>query len=193
MDIVRIFLLLFFSLIAFGVFSMEEDIEDESINRLAQNYFTQSVVQDSVQFHIHYTKEKIFYKNKVIQVIKNDLDSYHRYFNYRPQSDVHFLIVSATEANGLASVFPYNVITLNDFPPVETNYLANTKDWIRQLVVHEYIHILTMDMTKGYINNLRYVFGSMVKTNAVIPRWLSEGVAVWAESRLFKDNNSVIK
>ena len=174
---IRVFLLIILSLQIHSSLSSEQ----ERIRRFSKEYLTKTLSQSGVLFHIHYPREKVHFKKKVEEVIKSDLDFYHHYFKYKPQSDVHFLIVSAMEANGLAKVFPYNVIVLNDYPPVATNYLSNSEDWIKQLVIHEYIHILTMDMTKGFVQKLRYIFGSMVKTNAVIPRWLSEGVAVWAE------------
>lgn len=151
-------------------------------SHLSKKYLTHSLIYDGVNFHIHFPVNKNDFRKKIVEVIQSEFEYFHQYFDYRPQGDVHFLIVSAMESNGLAKVFPYNMVILNDYPPLAPHYLSNTTDWIKQLVVHEYIHILTMDMTRGPINKLRYIFGSMVKTNAVIPRWLAEGVAVWAES-----------
>jgi hypothetical protein len=171
---------LFLSLIVSNVsIAQYENIAQEYTG----DFYTHSVDVDGVKFLVHYPGQKKKLKDKIVKIIKTEFSFFHKYFDYRPQSDVHFVVLNgANEANGSARVFPYNIVVLNDYPPLNASYLNSTSDWIKQLVVHEYIHILTMDMTSGWVDSIRSVFGSMVKTNAVIPRWLAEGVAVWAES-----------
>lgn len=155
---------------------------DCSVGKDVNAYRTKTLVVDDVVFHLHFPQDRTWFTQKVIKTLKEDIPKANQYFESKPQTDVHFTTVSASESNGLATVFPYNMISLNDFPPLGNNYLNGTEEWVRNLVIHEYIHILTMDMTNGWIKGLRHVFGSVVKTNGIIPRWLNEGVAVWYES-----------
>ena len=169
-------------LLGYFLLSMVAFAEECNIAKNVDDFRTTTVVVDDVTFHLHFPKDKPWFTNKVIQVLKKDIPNANRYFNSRPLTEVHLVTEAAAQSNGLATVFPYNIITLYDYPPIGNNYLAGTKEWIRNLVVHEYIHIITMDMSSGWINYLRYIFGSAVKVNGLIPRWLNEGAAVWYES-----------
>lgn len=137
---------------------------------------------DNVRYYLHFPESKSAYALKVKSIVENDFLQMHKYFNYRPQSDVHFNIIDAKSANGFATVFPRIQVELNDFPPVGEGFLTSSNDWVRSLVIHEYTHILHMDMTSGIFQTLRKIIGSSAKVNGVVPRWFSEGIAVWSES-----------
>jgi hypothetical protein len=133
---------------------------------------------------MHYENaEEMDFAARVKRSIQEYAPRLHHYFENRPQTDVHIRFNSLDEsANGMATGFPYNIMTLNLERPDKTSYLYSEKSkWIDTLVVHEYIHIITMDMTSGVVDWLRYLFGSSVKVNGVMPSWAIEGVAVWAE------------
>lgn len=163
--------------------------QDCLISPDVSKFRTKTLKVDDVVFHLHFPESRPWFTQKVIQTLQQDIPRANTYFKSKPQSDVHIVTIGASsvngfESNGLATVFPYNIIRLNEFPPTANNYLRGTDEWIRNLVLHEYIHILTMDMTNGWIDTLRSLFGSVVKTNGILPRWLIEGVAVWFESTI---------
>lgn len=83
--------------------------------------------------------------------------------------------------NGWASPIPHNCITVIPTPPAA----ARTADdnWLRTLIVHEYSHLLQMSMASGPAGLLRRVFGKVVMPNALLPAWLTEGYAIWNETR----------
>ena len=106
------------------------------------------------------------------------------YFAYAPESDIHFFVdEKAKQANGLASFFPYNTITLFDYPPLDWGELSAGHQWFQLLVLHELTHIIHTDQVGGVFRLLRTLFGSSIKPGVLIPRWISEGIAVWAESQ----------
>ncbi len=147
------------------------------------DFRTQKLDLDGVRLWLHYPDEKKEYARKVMNIMKNDFPKIHNYFNYKPQSEVHLNIYQEVfTANGAASIFPRNQIYLFDFPPLGHGSLMSSKDWIRTLVVHEYIHVLTLEMTSGVVDFFRGIFGSLFKWNQLIPLWMIEGVAVWGES-----------
>jgi hypothetical protein len=151
--------------------------------RNIKNFRTFTGTMDGVKMHIHYPLDKESFARRTYAILTEEVSKIHAFFQARPRTDVHWIVDQAIDSNGMATVFPYNIVNLLDFPPTADNYLAKTSDWVKNLVIHEYVHIVTMDMTDGWIDSLRAVFGSAVKTNGIIPRWMTEGVAVWYESQ----------
>ena len=90
----------------------------------------------------------------------------------------------ADTANGSASVMPYDHVHLLAFPPGTDSELGDHGDWIRALVFHEYTHILHMGDVFGAPSWVNAVFGRMLMPNASSPRFLTEGLATWAETRM---------
>lgn len=83
--------------------------------------------------------------------------------------------------NGWAAPLPENTITILPYPPL--GHRVNYTDWLRTLLVHEYAHILQMDMVAGLPAVARSIFGRSGLTNPLSPVWLLEGYAILAETR----------
>ncbi|MEO0073354.1 MAG: hypothetical protein ABIK43_01665, partial [candidate division WOR-3 bacterium] len=83
--------------------------------------------------------------------------------------------------NGWASPFPHNCITVIPTPPTADRTADD--NWLRTLIIHEYSHLLQMTMTRGPASLLRRLFGRVVVPNALLPAWLTEGYAIWNETR----------
>ncbi|MBC7713392.1 MAG: hypothetical protein H7177_08635 [Rhizobacter sp.] len=135
---------------------------------------------------IHFDEKDLDVALKVEKIIKNDLIKVVNYFQYVPKNTVHFNIDPYVRlTNGNARVFPTNIINLYKFPASNTEHLIVFDDWLRGLVFHEYTHITHLDQTRGFVENGRKIFGNVAKllTNDV-PRWFTEGIAVWSESHL---------
>lgn len=132
---------------------------------------------------IHYRENQRYLAKRTLEIARTYFPKIHAYFNYMPQTQVHFVYEEASlESNGSAQVFPYNIIRLQDYPPTGDSSLIASHDWLKTLIVHEYIHIVTLEMTNGWIDSLRSVFGSTMKFAALNPRWFLEGIATWGES-----------
>jgi hypothetical protein len=87
------------------------------------------------------------------------------------------------EANGMATVFPDNRITILLTPPLEPAGMGVPHgDWMRLVLAHEYAHILQLDMARRLPRLLRYVVGRLYFPNALQPSWLVEGLATWLET-----------
>jgi hypothetical protein len=139
----------------------------------------------SADIYFHYQDKDQDFASRAVAVALKDFPALHEYFNYIPRSDVHFNIDPvANSANGSAQVFPYNIVNLINFPPFGESSLMGSKDWVRVLVVHEYTHILTIEMTHGWMQTFRTIFGSTAKWAGINPRWFLEGIATWAESKI---------
>ena len=64
-------------------------------------------------------------------------------FAWQPDQPTHLVLNDFSDtANGSATVVPYNLISLNLSPPPSGSELSDFNDWMENLLVHEYSHIL---------------------------------------------------
>jgi hypothetical protein len=109
-----------------------------------------------------------------------------------PPEGVIDLVVTdhADVSNGFARVTPSNRITVYARPPVDVLSLAYFDDWLELVVLHELAHIVHLDHVGNPIGRLgRAIFGRVENEwpffpGQATPRWLTEGLATWYESRL---------
>jgi Tol biopolymer transport system component len=86
------------------------------------------------------------------------------------------------DANGSATPLPYNTIRLYAVPPSSGSVLQDYRDWLRQLVQHEYVHVLHLDRVGGFPAAFNALFGKLWVPNGFTPALLAEGLAVVNES-----------
>ena len=88
-------------------------------------------------------------------------------------------------STGFATTYPSNRITLYATPPLQGT-LRNYADWLDLVVTHELTHIFHLDRSRGIWRLAQRVFGRnpALFPNAYSPSWLTEGLAVYYETRL---------
>src|SRR5439155_13804122 len=84
---------------------------------------------------------------------------------------------------GLASTLPFNYSAVFLSPPDEGELLQN-REWLELVLTHELTHIVHLDKAHGGPYSARRIFGRLafLFPNALQPRWIVEGLAVYAES-----------
>ena len=89
-------------------------------------------------------------------------------------------------SNGSATPYPTNRIVIYANPPVSESALRYTNDWAQTVITHELTHIFHLDRTRGIWSLGQHVFGraAALFPNLYDPAWLTEGLAVYEESRL---------
>ena len=89
-------------------------------------------------------------------------------------------------SNGNATVFPTNRITIWARPNVDATSLKFLDDWIDLVITHELTHIFHLDRSAGWWGVAQHIFGRnpFLFPNLYSPNWMSEGIAVYYESRL---------
>jgi len=111
-------------------------------------------------------------------------DALNDTLGWKPQERIEVTIFDDVDsANGFARVVPYNHINLLAFPPPGTSSLGDYDDWLRLLIYHEYAHIVHLDNATGIPEIVNTILGKTYKPNQGLPRWITEGLAVWIESR----------
>lgn len=135
---------------------------------------------------IHYDEKQRAQALEVREIIKNDLIKVVNYFKYVPHDMVHINIDPYQKiSNGSATTFPTNVINLYPLAPSNQSHLMGVENWMKGLLVHEFIHITHLDKTRGIWNIGRHIFGTIAKIpTGVVPSWFTEGIATWGESHL---------
>jgi hypothetical protein len=88
--------------------------------------------------------------------------------------------------NGYATPFPSNRVVIYAHPPVDEVSLRYNADWTELVITHELTHIFHLDRAKGIWKLARYAFGRHPAffPNAYMPAWVTEGLAVYFESRI---------
>ena len=87
-------------------------------------------------------------------------------------------------ANGWTNIFMKRAVYLYIFPPERYSVLSSYKNWEQILHVHEYFHAAHIEMDGGLPHVANLIFGIFWFPNGMIPTWMIEGGAVYAESRI---------
>ena len=131
--------------------------------------------------HYHHNLERIAQKTaKLAETIHTKLALK---IKWEPALRTDIVLIDNTDAsNGYATPIPYNKMVLFPVRPEMDRILEHFDDWLDLLLTHEYTHILTLDMTNGLAQVLKYIFGRLYFINLLQPAWIIEGFAVHQES-----------
>jgi hypothetical protein len=103
-----------------------------------------------------------------------------------PRGTIDVLVTDDFDfSNGSAIPYPTNRIVVYAMPPVNDFALRYTTDWAQMVVTHELTHIFHLDRVRGPWRLGQYIFGRspFLFPNLYQPSWLTEGLAVYEESR----------
>ncbi|MBI4404416.1 MAG: hypothetical protein HY537_09660 [Deltaproteobacteria bacterium] len=88
--------------------------------------------------------------------------------------------------NGYSLDFPYPHIVIYASPPEATSQVSSLEDWFDDIILHEYTHTLHLYPASGLWKALRFLFGTWVLPNGMMPSHFHEGMAVLMETELTK-------
>ena len=139
---------------------------------------------ESDHFIIHYPETREAFARRALAVAEEAHAVLAPQLDWTPQAKTHISIQDETdEANGSARTTPRNEIQLYPYPPEPQESLGIYDDWVRELIYHEYTHILHTDTSSGLHPVLNAVFGKFARNNSTSPRWYTEGLAVYYETK----------
>ncbi len=138
---------------------------------------------ETPHFRLHYHQGE----EALAQVVAREAERAHAILaprlGYDPPGGTEIVLSDDTDdANGSASPLPYDTIRLYAVPPTSQSVLQDYRDWIRQLVQHEYTHILHLDHVGGIPKGFNSIFGKIWVPNVLLPSAFIEGIAVVNES-----------
>lgn len=94
------------------------------------------------------------------------------------------LVDDVDDANGFATVYPYDHLVLLAAPPGPESELGVFDDFLRTLILHEYVHVAHMDAVSGFPAFVNRLLGKTVTPSGAANSWFIEGLATFVETRL---------
>ncbi len=121
---------------------------------------------------------------KVLKMSTDILTRSEKFWGWKIRGKLYIVIADdKREANGFATVFPFNAVAIFLHPPVNSPTLMNYDDYLYALLHHEITHIVSLNIVYGWFNRtFNAVFGKIIYPSAFSPNFNIEGVAVWRES-----------
>lgn len=140
-------------------------------------------------FNIHHQAEHKDYAQNVAAIAESVHVRLSAWLGWLPLAPTEVVVLDTFDSsNGFARPFPYNQITLYMKPPVDGELIGKTS-WLEILFIHEYIHILQLDMAFAGPQAMRNLFGRSTSLFTLFsfpqlyaPGWVTEGLAVYGES-----------
>ena len=131
--------------------------------------------------------DRVAYKAEIVhaELVKS--------LKWLPYGHTNIIIADHTDiVNDYASPLPKRTIIV--YPAQDIGGRNNFNDWLYEVLVHEYTHILQMDMQSGFPSGFNSLFGRVFLPNIFQPLNQIEGLAVYAESHnsVFGRNNSAL-
>src|SRR5690554_3936774 len=107
------------------------------------------------------------------------------FFAKAPQAKTEIVLVDDYDySNGWATALPFNQIRLYVNPPETVDSLEHMDDCLHGLILHEYVHILHLDMGAGATQFGRRIFVRLpwLFPHQFTPSLFKEGLAVYLET-----------
>ncbi|MBN1899562.1 MAG: hypothetical protein JW827_12360 [Spirochaetes bacterium] len=136
----------------------------------------------------HFTVVYHGHKNiaqRVIIIAENIHASLASRFFIEDSIHTYIVLADVTDmANGMATVLPDNIIYLYDITPQISaqKSLLHYDQWLEELILHEYVHILHLNQDHSMWKILRSLGLKYIVPNALLPLSSLEGLAVAIES-----------
>ena len=96
------------------------------------------------------------------------------------------LIDTVDYGNGFTTVIPDPRVTLYLTDWSNNLNTSKFKAWLRFVFLHEYVHALHLDMVTPQLSIFRLIFGRLIFPNAIEPMFITEGLAVYMETKYSK-------
>jgi len=139
----------------------------------------------TTHFRVHFQDDSLRLAYRTAALAEQVHQRLSPLIGWTPEEPVDIVVDDRKDvANGFASVFPVDRLTIYVSPPDGIDGLEDHDGWLDLLLTHEYVHILHLDRADGLPNTVRRIFGRNVWLfpNALQPRWLIEGLATWYET-----------
>ncbi|VAW84825.1 hypothetical protein MNBD_GAMMA18-1513 [hydrothermal vent metagenome] len=140
---------------------------------------------ESQHFLIHFHQGETELANTLAAIAEQQHQRLSQAFNWRPKAKTHVVLTDRFDfSNGWATPLPQNHITLIVRPPTNANGLEDYDHWLRLVFIHEYAHVLHMDMANGSPKALRNILGRfpLLFPHLFQPSWMLEGLATQYET-----------
>jgi hypothetical protein len=138
---------------------------------------------ETPNFRIHFDRRNQNLAERLAIIAEESRERLLPYLGDRLDSALDVVIIDDVDtANGSARTIPFDLVRIFAMAPEADSTLGDSDDWLRGLFVHEYIHILHLNITSGIWDTFSSVLGKTFDPNGLLPRFLVEGLATYGES-----------
>jgi hypothetical protein len=151
----------------------------------AENEIASWQVKESEHFTITYPAENAVMADKALNIAERVHLELAPFFGQVPLTKTRMALVDDFDfSNGWATSLPYAQIRLFNSPPDNVNGLETNDDWLHGLIRHEYVHILHVQMARGFPKVIDRIFGNIFFAfpHALTPSFMLEGLATYLET-----------
>lgn len=174
----RIFFVVFLSVVSLsggGLFS--------SAQAGIYDYHGHWLTIQTPHFAIHFVADNEPIARRVAELVEEThkilTDKFKRY----PVGKTEVVLLDTFDSsNGFATVVPYNMLILRLVAPSPENNLGDYDNWLRELIIHEYTHILHISDTEYPAKIVKFFVGKLMAPNGTTPGWIREGLAAYFET-----------
>ena len=142
-------------------------------------------VKESEHFTITYPANNAVMADKALNIAERVHLELVPFFGQMPDTKTKMALVDDFDfSNGWATSLPYAQIRLFSSPPDSINGLEASDDWLHGLIRHEYVHILQVQMARGFPKSIDRIFGNIFLAfpHAMTPSFMLEGLATYLET-----------
>ncbi|AKJ03669.1 WD40 repeat protein [Archangium gephyra] len=140
---------------------------------------------ETPHFWIHYPEGLEEMAGRISPIAESAHERVTDALRVEPQGRTHLVLAHRSDQpETFTFVFPHRQIFLDITLPHLGMGMNDFADWYEWLLVHEYAHVVHMDLTTGPARALSAAFGSWLRPNMTTPSWVKEGLAVHLESTL---------
>jgi hypothetical protein len=139
---------------------------------------------ETEHFEVHFAEQHRNAARLAASVAESVYPRITAMLDWQPRRRTHLVILdSADFSNGLATPVPFNLAAIFLTPPDEGELLQN-RGWLELVLTHELFHVVHLDKARGPALGPRDVLGRLPVffPNLLEPGWVTEGLAVYAES-----------
>ncbi len=158
-------------------------------NFLQPQLFRNWTMLETAHFRIYYEARQKDNARRLARMAEPIHARISAWLQWQPKDKTDVVLVDTSDAsNGNATVLPYNRSYLYLNVPVQGQAMDRSP-WLEMLFIHEYTHIIQLDMVAGGARTSRDIFGRLSNFFTFLtfpqifaPSWVTEGLAVYGES-----------
>ncbi len=134
-------------------------------------------------FAINYYKGEEEVARRLVTISEEVYETISKKFNVRPWGRTEVVILSHHDvAKGLATPIPYKIIMVRTSPPLADSTIADYDDWLRNLFLREYTHIVHLADVNYPAKILKPILGTLDTPNGLTPSWMTDGISNYFET-----------
>ncbi len=138
---------------------------------------------ETPHFRVHFPERIRDTAQRAAAILEEIYPKVTEKWSWKPWGRSEVVLTDSTdESNGMTSVLPYNWMLIYVSPPDPDSSLAHYDDWMRELLLHEFTHLVQIDAVGGSWWPLRFLMGKTVSPSGMNPMWMREGISEYDET-----------